>query len=256
MNNEIPHNLFDFGYMPGFDDRLKELAELSEHEDWNYRRTTQRGVLPILHNYVKYTFERLVEEEKIAITPDGQYACFNTGLVTENQEPIYASFEVNRADDRAPWFFKCWLRKGQWELNKFSILPEMAHYFSDPTVLIFDFRKDFRVNVEHIIEDNNERFPESIKKMNNFMLQNLVKGAVDSALERVKRNYKTAIPQYYKKKIQFLLPLCLADAKMADMALAVERHEYFYRASTCLTLDMAYNNARLLAKPDRDWLEP
>ncbi|HII1671176.1 TPA: DUF3825 domain-containing protein [Salmonella enterica] len=30
----------------------------------------------------------------------------------------------------------------------------------------------------------------------------------------------------------------------------------FYRASTCLTLDMSYNNARLLARPDRDWLVP
>lgn len=34
------------------------------------------------------------------------------------------------------------------------------------------------------------------------------------------------------------------------------RYGEMYRASTCLTLDMAINNARLLAKPDRDWLNP
>jgi hypothetical protein len=29
-----------------------------------------------------------------------------------------------------------------------------------------------------------------------------------------------------------------------------------YLSSTVLTLDQAYNNARLLARPDREWLEP
>jgi hypothetical protein len=48
-----------------------------------------------------------------------------------------------------------------------------------------------------------------------------------------------------------------------NLALVVARYDSegyettsFYRASTCLTLDMAYNNARLLARPDRDWLQP
>jgi hypothetical protein len=38
--------------------------------------------------------------------------------------------------------------------------------------------------------------------------------------------------------------------------LVVERHQQFYRVSTCLTLDMAYNNARQICKPERDWLQP
>jgi hypothetical protein len=92
--------------------------------------------------------------------------------------------------------------------------------------------------------------------MNDFGLQNLFKGAIDSAKERVKRNYKTAIPQYYNGTIQLLLPLSLTDPAVADLALVVERFHEFYRASTCLTLDMAYNNARQLARPDRDWLKP
>jgi hypothetical protein len=92
--------------------------------------------------------------------------------------------------------------------------------------------------------------------MNPFGLQNLVKGAIDSALERVRRNYKTAIPQYYQGSIQLLLPLSLTDPKRADLALVVEKFSDFYRAATCLTLDMAYNNARQLARPDRDWLVP
>ena len=50
-----------------------------------------------------------------------------------------------------------------------------------------------------------------------------------------------------------LLPALMV---VADLALVVERHSTFYRAATCLTLDMAYNNARQIARPDRDWLQP
>ncbi len=92
--------------------------------------------------------------------------------------------------------------------------------------------------------------------MDDFTLQALLKGAIDNARDRVRRSYKTAIPQYYKGQVQLLLPLCFKDPQKADLALVVERHQTFYRAATCLTLDMAYNNARQLARPDRDWLKP
>lgn len=132
----------------------------------------------------------------------------------------------------------------------------MAHYFDDPSALVFDFRKEMRCNIEHIISENKERFPDPYRGMDNYALQTFLKGAIDNARERVRRNYKTAIPQYYRGRIQLLLPLCISDPHTADLALVSEDYGAFYRASTCLTLDMAYNNARQLAKPDRDWLQP
>ncbi len=83
-----------------------------------------------------------------------------------------------------------------------------------------------------------------------------IDGAIQHALRRVERNYRTAVPQFYKGNIQLLLPLCMADRAQADLALAVKDEGEVYIAYTCLTLDMAYNNARLIAKPDSDWLEP
>jgi hypothetical protein len=62
--------------------------------------------------------------------------------------------------------------------------------------------------------------------------------------------------KYYKGGIQLLLPLCIGNPQAGDLALVVENHDQLYRAATCLTLDMAYNNARQLARPDRDWLQP
>lgn len=52
------------------------------------------------------------------------------------------------------------------------------------------------------------------------------------------------------------MPLCLVSKSEADLALVVNKEEYVYKAHTVLTLDQAYNNARLLAKPDREWLNP
>ncbi len=141
-------------------------------------------------------------------------------------------------------------------MTRFKNLPDIAHYFDDPSQLIFDVRKELRVNYEHIIADNKKRFPTPYNNMDDYQLQTFLKGVIDNAIERVRRNYKAAIPQYYRRRIQLLLPLCLSNPTVADLALVVENLGDFYRASTCLTLDMAYNNARQLARPDRDWLQP
>lgn len=132
----------------------------------------------------------------------------------------------------------------------------MAHYFDDPSCLVLDTRLELRTNIEHIIAENRERFPDRYRGMPDYQLQTFVRGAIENAKERVRRNYKAAVPQFYRGRVQLLLPLCLETPERADMALVVERFEGFYRASTCLTLDMAYNNARQLARPDRDWLQP
>lgn len=251
-----PDDLFDFAFLRDWNEELAKLAEEAEQEDWGYHHVASTSSFPVLSNYLKYTYKRVAEEGKITVSPDCQFACFNTGLVTAGQEPIFASFKTNRNVGQQPWVLSGWYRKGKWELNAFSELPDLAHYFDDPTCLVLDTRKDFRVNVEHIIEDNKDRFPEPYKSMSNYQLSTFLNGAIANAREKVRRNYKAAIPQYYGGKVQLLLPLCLADPQRADLALVVERHEYFYRAATCLPLDWAYNNARQLAKPDRDWLQP
>jgi len=250
-------DLFGFAFIPAIDDRLAELTNIAENEDWDYHRASSEHPHPVLYNYIRFTYRRVAEENKIGLSEDGQYACFNTGLVTDNQEPVYASFQTNRKEGAQQWFFKGWFRRGQWELNAFPELPDLAHYFDDPTSLVIDIRRDFRVNIEHILGDTpRERFPDPFKTMADYGLQNVLRGAIDSARDRVRRSYKTAIPQYYHGQVQLLLPLCLSNPKQADLALVVERHNTFYRAATCLTLDMAYNNARQIARPDRDWLQP
>ncbi len=92
------------------------------------------------------------------------------------------------------------------------------------------------------------------------------KNALHTALSRVAWNYKTAIPVMYfdrqnnTQKISLLLPLTLEKKGVIDVALVCQ-HKYYpernvnnYEGKTIFTLEMAYNNARLIARPDSDWL--
>lgn len=259
MDNAHEESLREFAIVPSLSEQTGTLAELAEPEEWNYKHTPTTFERPILYNYLQRTYTRVAEQGRIALSSDDEHACWNTGLVTVHQEPIFMLFDKNLKrgqPDQPPWHFRKFCRQGEFQLNYFDKLPEMATYFDDPSCLVFDCRCELRVNIEHIIADNKARFPEPFRDRSNFELQNLLNGAIANAKERVRRNYKAAVPQFYQGRVQLLLPLCLAVPENADFALVVERFEGFYRGSTCLTLDMAYNNARQLARPDRDWLQP
>jgi hypothetical protein len=252
----FPEMLFDFAFVSEMNSRLQLLSEMAEPEDWDYKYTQAGRPKPILYNYITRTYSRLSEEEKIEISANAEHAAFDTGLVTPNQERIFAFFGRNQIPDQQSWFLHNWCLPGEHLMNDFEQLPEMAHYFDDPTALVYDTRKPLRVNVEHMVADNRERFPASLAQDTAYVLQGRLNSAIEHAKERVRRNYKVAIPQYYRGKIQLLLPLCLTDPSKADLAIVVDSLVHSYRASTCLTLDMAYNNARQITRPDRDWLQP
>ena len=86
----------------------------------------------------------------------------------------------------------------------------------------------------------------------------LFDGAIKRAKLMIDANCKTAVPQYYKGRIQLLIPICLVSENVPDLALVVSKNAVGnqYLGHTCLTLDMAYNNARLIARPDSAWLKP
>ena len=244
--------LFDYAWFDDFYRKIKDLEVVVMSEDWDYKKSPT-GKNPILVNYIKHTFKKLFDERKVYV--QNGYSVFNTGLVTEKQEEIFAFFQQNRYNGNIPWYFIGWRKASDRDLMRFSKLPEIANYFQDPIELIYDSRLDLRVNLDHIIDDNIARFPTSLQTVDKSQLSVILGGTIEDAKKRVRRNYKTAIPQYYDGKIQLLLPLCLTSKTDADLALVVERGNNVYRASTCLTLDMAINNARLIAKPDDEWLK-
>jgi hypothetical protein len=85
-----------------------------------------------------------------------------------------------------------------------------------------------------------------------------IEGATKFLKEKIRRNYKIAIPHWYHSKIQLLLPLNITSDTEADLALVADKdaERRIYRIKTALSMDMAYIDARLICRPDRDWLNP
>ncbi len=262
--------LFRFANFIRLDNSLDYLSsKLALPESWSYSNPEKeyvegncaaRFTLPILRNYLEHTYRRVRAEQKIHYTIDRRYSCFNTGLVTSNLEEIFAFFEQNKSlTPKSPYFFKAFIKKSDSDfLTYFSQnQPLPANYFGQPEFLLFNPMLELIPDIDHIIDDNKHRFPEPLKTAPSREVRKLLIGAIDDISKRARINYKLAIPQYYDGKIQLLLPLYLVSNHHPDLALVIDRiNTTTYSARTCLTLGMAYNNARLIVCPHSEWLQP
>ena len=239
--------LFEYAY----NSTLANLAMLSP-EKWSFGDKNDNS---ILKSYVEHTFSRLYEENKILESEN--YAIFNTGLFDEYYKPICAYFIKNTVPDRQKWYLDGFYTEYQLITMKVMDMPERANYFDDPSELVFDTHLDIVPQYDHIFGDqeNIERLPAGIR--NSAMRVQLFDGAIGTAKRMLEANYKTAIPQFYKGKMQLLVPICLQTPNVPDLALTCMKTEdkRKYLGCTCLTLEMAYNNARLIAKPESNWLQ-
>lgn len=164
----------------------------------------------------------------------------------------YLSFSFSRAV-----FLKGFFKESDPMLVSFEYLPCRVRFAEDPSELVFDYRLPIRSNIDHILgdEENLTRIPASLMgEGNSLLLRRAFEGAVVEAARRAAANYTLAVPQFYGGRIQLLLPLCLTGDK-PELALTIQREDGFYAARTCLTLDMAYNNARLICRPETSWIK-
>ena len=243
----------------------KALADLAEEEGWNYKVNPSKDPHQILRSYFKYTFLRINELPDHVVKSKSGSMAFNTGLVTRFQEQIFAVFLPRTATEKGPsWILHAFEKESSHSfLHEFGgRIPPLARYFDSATQLVYDVALPLKVNVEHVPHDP-ARFPHALKGLSPTDLAALVNAKAPDAIERVRRNYKTAIPQFYRDgrsgvgKMQLLLPVALLSRDRVELALAVDRLDSgVYLGKTVLTLDWAYNNARLLTRPDSDWLRP
>ena len=138
--------------------------------------------------------------------------------------------------------------------------------------------KTINIADEHIFQDNMNRINLGLRdqalRFNFDNLQDIARcrqmfeGALKASLELSKRNYKLVAPQFWPAtgKIQFLMPIYLEGVQAIQegeskevlpptVALSMEMVHGQYIGTTILTLDMAYQNARLIARPDGFWLD-
>ena len=250
----------------------------------------------VLVRYIRFTFHRLsyegkiVEGEKFAVFNTGLvdrsynqiYALFEKNH-REMQPWRWRSFCVpGQGYD------------GKLLRRTFNSLPDAARYFSDIDDIFFDPDAPFDIDEKHIVLDgikgdryphdflkefaggfshdeysaDPERYLEKISdKLDNDdemfrKLLNRLGDAIDRACRRARWNYRAVVPQYYPRRnvMSFLLPLSLLKEEKIDAALVVQSHrtdgDLSYQGYTIFPLSYAYSNARLVAKPISDWLDP
>ncbi len=295
--NSSPKNaLTDWAYLKHYQTTLEKLKNIALDERWYYKEKDSNFPYPILSSYLHYTFYKLSQENG-KIPQSDKYAAFNTGLVDNRYESIYALFEKNNTYTQ-PWKLVEFCIPGEGYAGKelvrnFKDMPKRAHYFSNVSDMLYDTRAgEPELDMRHIILDNAGRLPlhflsenqpkdfslknpDILTIENRFKyyedlaiaiesdtktyrnLTNRLKDAISLAVKRIDWNFKTAIPMYYptENKMSLLLPLSLIDDEVVDIALVVEKTKSGnYIGHTILPLNWAYNNARLVARPDSDWL--
>ncbi len=261
--------LYRFAQFPNELDRwLEPLADKAAPERWDYRHELagQRGPRPILRHYLEATFERLLQERRLGRPtilegerPDGRrYAVFNTGLLDKLQKPIYALFDEHHTNSYShAWWWQGFFTEDDRAILDVASLPAPAGYLDDPSALLItpEEVRSMRVDSRHILVDHAERLPARLRA-DPTMARKLLEGDLHQLVDRVRRNYRLAVAQYYRGAVQLLLPLDLDEVPgERPLALVVERTESgARRASTVLGVDLAYRQARVVAHLDGEWL--
>ncbi len=263
----IQTDLFDFAYVPDWFGQLDELKQMALPESWQFKKPaveTKNQDTPILERYINTIFRKQAIEYNSE--PDKQKAskyihienecvCFHTGLYTPRYKGIYAYFDRNkRCDSTRDWHLRCFCDELSSRLKYIEPLPDRPVFNMLQQGMNFNPEWNIRVNVEHILCDaeNLERIPTKIRKAKNLPL--LLETAVELARRKAVIEPGLVPPQGYMGKMQYLLPIYLTNMDKPDLAMTLTPMDGYYLGNTCLTLEMAYLNARAIAKPITPWL--
>lgn len=258
----------------------------------NYRIKTE---FSILQSYLQFVFEKLLEEynksgsdnyKKIIFSSDNKFALFNTGLLSRFAKDIFIMGEVYNLDNDGSF---C-LSNPQIASSKVNLIsafgfkpqdltpmPDMAKFFTNINQIVYDANVEIDLSAKalnHAIIDGIkrqrylEKYQEMLNEGDEAHIATLLTNAIENAKKIAKRNYKYVVPQYRAAtkteagKIQFLMPIYLDNQynNQPDFALVLNderlKNSRFYTPETVLELSWAYNNARVICKPDDTWLMP
>lgn len=256
---------------------LEDIANNTIPETWTYHYHNSGIPHPILKAYIENIFEKVQKEKsKIIKSDDNKYVIFNSNLLDKYFHEVFIVAKIYEDDDeiiyRNPYRLKSigdlirvnFCYNGNL-LKDNSLLPGTPTFFKDINEVIFQTEwtidRSFE-KFEHIIEERKDRFPSTYQNKKNDELARALDNAINYAIAIAHRNYKFIVPMYrpQENKIQLLMPIYLSGSftEKPDFALILDpdiEHQ-IYVPQTILPLDAAYQNARLIAKPDEYWLNP
>jgi hypothetical protein len=229
-----------------------------------------RNKPPKLRNYLQYTFARLKDLEQgnpgnyFIESADQNWACFNSGLQDKHSADLFCVFERYHGanpDTSSDWVYKGTetARSPVFRLHFGLRLPKLAWFSNDSRDYVFNTEYTLDTDIfEHMFDRAKERsgFPPDAT---DESVRNYLRGAIENLIPKIRRNYKTAIPVYYvaEGRMQLLLPFHSSNPSDISCFL-VERDDanQCYSIKTILDMDQAYFNARLITRPDKEWLNP
>jgi len=263
-----------------YDEPFKQVAKISMdgYDSWTFQQAkfrTRHGysVVPKLKNYLNYTFVRLLTLEQetpgeyFFFNADQSWVSFNTGLQNSFGADLLAIFQRYQpkpggppANYRPDWVYKgCHPSNDRHYQSTFGTsTPSIAWYSRDSRDYVFDtsYALD-KEAFDHLFERAKDRA--GLGNVADEVIRNYLRGAIENLVPKIRRNYKIAIPVYYveEKRMQLLLPFYAATPGDISSFL-VERDDAnkIYRIKTIFDLDQAYFSARLITRPDKDWLNP
>lgn len=262
----ITENMFDMAYVPNWKEQLSALQRMALPEPWRYKEPAfeRKNVEnPILEKYISAIFRNQVLSHQNAQSPaeaqrylcvQSGYICYHTGLLTHRYKPIYGFLEKNRMPGRFDWVLRGFYDDAASMLRPVESLPAKPFSLIQQEQLGFRPNQEIRVNTDHILDDpdNLMRIPESVRGFLNLYL--LLETGVEMARRKAEYFPSTVVPQMFHGHLQYLLPISLTDPNKTDLAMTLTPMDGYYVGSTCLTLEMAYSNARLLERPIAPWL--
>ncbi|WP_459540951.1 DUF3825 domain-containing protein [Negativicoccus succinicivorans] len=137
-----------------------DLYKMMKSEPWYFSNDPHNASLA---SYINYTFYRLQTEQKIVYSLDNQYAAFNTGLVDNRDNEIYALF-AREPGYRQEWVYRAFCIRGTGDgkilSEKFVEFPEKANYALDPRLQQIGRDTELDVDFQHIVIANAGRLPE------------------------------------------------------------------------------------------------
>ena len=279
-----------FDSLESMNDLLSRLADEALYENWTFPNYQSKINHPILKNYLENTYFQLVNQGKVFINTEEDKMLFNTGLIDTSFNELYLVCDISHyyardtlftAEYSSPEIYKS-SNRIFCNYSRNTPLP-VATFYENPGDLLFNWeiaQKPGGINIadEHIFRDNMNRINIGLRNSDfKFNFENpqdvarcrqMFEGALKASLELSKRNYKFVAPQFWPAtgRLQFLMPIYLEgiqeikqdnirDALPPTVALSMELVHGQYIGTTILTLDMAYQNARLIARPDGFWLD-
>jgi len=255
---------------------------LFNKEKWKNEEDSNGSYYNRLNRYLTYLTESISNkidtlntEYYAKTTKDNvEYILINSRLLNKFGSWIYLSYKIRKSYNRhvdkmledyhEPQIinnYQSAYSAGYINTTLNNIKP--IQFYTNPSDLIFrgdidSFDLDDSQHFQHMLEDRNNRLPDSLRDKTVMELATRFKSSIEYALKMKEMDYNYIVPSYgiARDCVQFLIPFYdeFAPDKLPSGVIVTNKIGEKWVLNTILNLSDAYDVARLLAIPATNWI--